>query len=329
MTGPRVSIVVTCFNLGRYLDETLASIAGQTYREFELCVVDDGSTDIGTLDVLARIESSVPVVRTENRGLPAARNVGVAHTSAEYICCVDADDILAPTLLERSVAQLDADPSVAFVSHWLEAFGDESWEWKPERCDLPALLDVNTVNGAALVRRSVVDAVGGWDETMRDGCEDWDFWITLVERGFEGAILPEVLFRYRRRADSMSRVMFAADGHARVYRRIVEKHAATFQPHLQGLIRRRIRDAARLRDASFDLREHLELRMMPTLARARDDVAAAEAQRRAWEQLHRIDLLRNQAEAEAVALRRSWSWRITKPLRALKDLLHPTERGRS
>ena len=96
---------------------------------------------------------------------------------------------------------------MVFVSHWLETFGDEHWTWTPERCELPALLARNAVNGAALVRREAFEAVGGYDESMREGCEDWDFWLRLVERGFPGTIIPEVLFYYRRRADSMSRDM--------------------------------------------------------------------------------------------------------------------------
>ena len=98
-------------------------------------------------------------------------------------------------------------PDVAFVSHWLETFGDEHWTWKPERCDLPALLARNTINGAALVKRAAFEAVGGYDESMRNGCEDWDFWLRLVEAGYPGAIIPEVLFYYRRHAASMSRAM--------------------------------------------------------------------------------------------------------------------------
>ena len=234
-----------------------------------------------TQRVLREVAGKVAVVRTDNRGLSAARNVGVSRTSGEYICAVDADDILLPTLVERSVERLDANPSVAFVSHWLEAFGDEAWEWKPERCDFPTLLDVNTVNGAALVRRTAVDAVGGWDEHMRAGCEDWDFWITLVERGFRGEIIPEVLFRYRRRPDSMSRVKFAGGG-LRLYGRLVDKHAEAFRPYLQALAIRREVDTVGNRALADDLEARLELEVLPALARARDDLMVAERQRSQW-----------------------------------------------
>ena len=242
------------------------------------------------------VAGKVAVVRTDNRGLSAARNLGVSRTTGEYICVVDADDILLPTLVERSVERLDANPSVAFVSHWLEAFGDESWEWKPERCDFPSLLDFNTVNGAALVRRAAVDAVGGWDEDMRDGCEDWDFWITLVERGFRGEIIPEILFRYRRRPDSMSRVKFAGGGLPRLYGRLVDKHAEAFRPYLQALAIRREVDTAGNRALADDLEARLELEVLPALARARDDLMVAERQRSQWVQ-------QQQRQAEAALLR--------------------------
>jgi hypothetical protein len=217
----------------------------------------------------------------------------------------------------------------------MEAFGDESWEWKPEGCDFPALLDANTVNGAALVRRSVVSATDGWDEQFRDGCEDWDFWITLVERGFTGAIIPEVLYRYRRRPDSMSRVKFAADGLADRYRQLVEKHAQSFREHLPALFARRERDVAGNRARADDIDEHLELQLLPALARARDDLAAAERRAEGWrqERVHheeavRLQELRAEAMREVQALRSSWSWRVTQPLRSIADMFQRrTRRG--
>jgi glycosyltransferase involved in cell wall biosynthesis len=339
MSSPRVSVVVTCFNLGEYLPETLASIHAQTFRDFEICIVDDGSTDSGTLEVLGELERSLSIVRSLNRGLPAARNLGVSRTTAEYVCAVDADDLLDPRLLEMSVSLLDSDPSLAFASHWLEAFGDETWDWTPERCDFPSLLVANTVNGAALVRRAALEAVGGWDEGMVDGCEDWDFWISLVERGYRGEIIPEILFRYRRRPDSMSRVKFAGGGHSRLYRRLVEKHAESFQRHLLELLVLRDASTAANRALADDIEERMDMEIAPALARARDDLAAAERRSARWEtqrqvsdvrasrdelddlrrsyeiEVLRLDKLRHRAEGDAAELRASWSWRLTRPLR--------------
>ena len=102
-------------------------------------MVDDGSTDPLTQVLLGELGDHVQV-RSENRGLSAARNLGVSRTSGESICPVDADDLLVPTLLERSVSRLDADPTLSFVSQWLKAFGDESWLGKPDSWGFSKLL---------------------------------------------------------------------------------------------------------------------------------------------------------------------------------------------
>lgn len=272
MAGPRVAVVVTCWNLGAYLPETIRSIRAQTFTDYEICVVDDGSTDPATLEVLGRLPADIRRVTTENRGLPAARNAGLRATSGEYVCAVDADDILSPSLLEKSVERLNASPTLAFVSHWLRAFGDESWELRPAQCDLPGLLDTNPVNGAALIRRSVVAAVGGWDETMRDGGEDWEFWIRVVSGGYRGEIIPEVLFEYRRRADSMSRIKFAGSGHAAVYRSIIERHPSLFRQHWPSLAARREGDMAGHRADTDRLEALIELELEPATHRTRDDL---------------------------------------------------------
>lgn len=386
---PAVAVIVTCYDLGRYLDEAVASVRAQTFRDYALAIVDDGSTDKETLDRLsAHEQQGAYVIRSPNRGLPAARNLGIAHTRSRYVCSVDADDVLEPTLLEQSVAVLERDPSIAFVSHWLRTFGDETWDWTPTDCGLPALLDINTVNGAALVRREVLEAIGGFDETMRSGCEDWDLWISIVQRGFPGMILPEFLFRYRRRRASMSRVMLDGDTHPKLYRRIVEKHADSFRRHLPQLLLRRERHVAHLQRQIQDLEWEQSRWLLPELAKRRDDVAVLErreerdgrwraltadvdrlqddldrtrrsltasesaltatesalaeneAARRAAEdqsaqamagvntaiaRAYELDARVNRAEASLDDLRRSWSWRLTAPLRSVVDAV----RGRA
>ncbi len=327
MADARVSVVVTCWNLGAYLPETIRSVRAQTFTDYEICVVDDGSTDPATLEVLEGLPSDIRRITIDNRGLPAARNVGLRETTGEFVCAVDADDILSPSLLEKSVQRLDASPTVAFVSHWLRAFGDESWEWCPARCDFPALLDVNTVNGSALVRRSAVEAVGGWDETLRDGCEDWEFWIRVVAAGYKGEIIPEVLFEYRRRADSMSRLKFAGDGHAKVYRSIVERHRTLFQQHWPVLAARREADIAGHRADMDRLEERIELDLEPAVQRARDDLDAmrlqadgADREAALQSEVASLTQAHNHAVLAINALRSSWSWRLSYPLRALGHL---------
>jgi len=374
VAAPRVSVVVPCYNLGPYLAEAVDSALGQTFTDLEIVVVDDGSTDPETraiLDTFSRPKTRV--LRSENRGLPGAKNFGIGHTTGELLCMLDADDVLEPHMLERSVAALDAAPSIAFASHWLRTFGDEQWDWTPSSCDFPALLDMNTVNGSALVRRSAVESIGGFDETFLDGCEDWDFWITMVEQGHPGTIIPEFLFRYRRRTGSMSRVMME-DKHPSLYRRLASKHAASYRAHLDALLVRREREEAHLRHQIHDLELDEYLLVTPQLTSARDDLRDAERWRRAEQTVAaereaaqtaaaereaalasadrlRADLAAERAAAERAhddaeasrraveavaqraieevgALRRSWSWRLTSPLRAALDVVRPPKGSR-
>lgn len=343
MTEPRVSILLPCFNDGAFIDDAIASVLAQTCQSVEVIVVDDGSTDPATLGRLASYRApAIRVLHTANRGLPAARNHAARHASGGVFCALDADDRLAPSWLEKGLRVLDDRPGVAFVSHWLETFGDERWTWTPETCDLPALLARNTVNGAALVRREAFEAVGGYDESMREGCEDWDFWLRLVERGWAGEIIPEVLFHYRRRAESMSRLMLQQDAYRRPLDVLVEKHEAAYRDHLIDVVVLKEREALHLGREVADLEQDRLTELEPALRRAREDLAAVARKvatvRQAVErdeELLRLragrqaiereaDALRvavEHARGEIDALRTSWSWRVSAPLRTLYGLL--------
>jgi len=238
--APRVSVVVPCFNLGQFVGDAIGSVLAQTYTDLEVILVDDGSTDAETVAFVGSLSKPrTRVIRTDHRGLSAARNTGFRASASDYVCALDADDLLEADWLSRAVERLDSEPDLAFVSHWLEAFGDERWVWKPGRFDLGILLDVNVFNGAALLRRSVFNATRGFDETMRDGCEDWEFWIGVLEGGHKGTIIPDVLYHYRRRPDSMSRMM-QRDGHDLVlYQELVAKHPTSYATYFEDLLLRR------------------------------------------------------------------------------------------
>lgn len=322
MSPPRISVLVPCFDDGEWIDEAIGSVRAQTLQDFEIVVVDDGSTDRKTLERLAAIErAGITVLHTANRGLPAARNHAARHASGSIFCALDADDRLAPTWFERGLAVLDSRPDVAFVSHWLEAFGDEHWTWSPSSCDLPALLARNTVNGAALVRRSAFESIGGYDETMRDGCEDWDFWLRLVERGSSGAIVPEVLFYYRRRTGSMSRTM-TSEGRAAPIEALVTRHEDQYRMHLIDVLTAKEQESGALEREVHDLLRNDLTVLTPALARAAEERAALAAK------VHRLSPLvaaleertvlaarADEAERRLADVHASWSWRMTAPLR--------------
>jgi glycosyltransferase involved in cell wall biosynthesis len=331
---PRVSVIIPCYNLGPYLDEAVESVLSQTFQDVEIVVVDDGSTDPATTALLANYERpKTRVIRVPHAGLGAARNVGIANTTGGYLCALDADDRLAPSYLEKTTRVLDADPSVTFVSAWLRAFGEEEWEWTPERCDLPTLLWEDTVLTAALVRREAVRDAGGYDTAMPvQGDEDWDLWLTLVERGGRGLILPEVLFEYRRRAGSMSTYCWNGPGHVPLSDYRVTKHRRTYQAHLVDvLLHQDAQTAAVLR--SNDERERIiGVELEPAVASRRHELAALQLRLQAAtaptepqlpvvasDRIETLEAALRAALAEVAALRSSKSWRITSPLRAAYD----------
>ena len=235
---PIVSVVIPCFNLGAYLDEAVQSVLDQTFQDFEIVIVDDGSEDPATRHMLASYRRpKTRIVRTENRGLARARNTGLQESGGRYVSFLDADDALEPGFLDRGVRKLESDDSIAFVSSWLKAFGEGEFDWTPERCDFPHLLAEDTVCTAALTRRDLIVDIGGFDPDMPvSGYEDWELAISLVERGHPGTIVPEFLFRYRIRLGSMTETCTEPGNHARLMAYIVDKHSETYRQHYQGVV---------------------------------------------------------------------------------------------
>ena len=252
---PRVSVIVPCHNLGQYLDEAVDSVLAQTYQDFEVLVVDDGSTEPETRERLRDFtRPRTTVFRTENHGLAAARNYLVDKAQGTFLCPLDADDRLRPTFLEKTVETLDANPKLAFAAPRLRTFGGASYLWPlDERCDLNLLLCEHTIITPALVRRDAVVQVGGYDEAMpAQGDEDWDLCISLLEAGHRGVVLPDVLFDYRQRPGSMGAVCTTGQTHLDLMRYIFRKHRVSYDAHLFDVLLWKDNRIAEVRD---DIRE--------------------------------------------------------------------------
>lgn len=237
-----ISIVIPCRDLGRWLDEALESVFAQTRQDFEIVIVDDGSRDEATVRCFdAWQRERTRLLRTPPEGVCAARNRGATEARGELLCFLDADDRLRPRFLERLAGRLEAEPALTFASPWIHLFGDEEWDWTPDRCDLPALLSECTVATPALVRKRAFLDAGGFDPAFSAGHEDWDLWLTIVEGGGAGAIVPEILFDYRRRAGSRSDAADWGEGWDRLHRALVAKHRASYRRHLFAVVAERER----------------------------------------------------------------------------------------
>ncbi len=195
--APRVAVVVPCYDDGATLGETLASVRAQAPEPVECVVVDDGSTDPRTAAAIERAgREGVRVVRQENRGLPEARMAGVRATTAPYLFPLDADDVLLPGALAALADALDANPEAVAAWGDTEFFGETSVVVPSARAIDPwRLTFVNDLPTTALFRRDRLLEAGGW--TLHGGYEDWELWLALAERGWNGVHVGRPIARYR------------------------------------------------------------------------------------------------------------------------------------
>lgn len=209
---PKVSVIIPCFNTGRHLGDAIRSVLDQTFADFEIVIVDDGSND-NTPEVVRSFEDSrIRYVWQENRGLPSARNTGIRASSGEYVAFLDADDWFLPRKLELQARFLDEHPEAGGVaSGWIET--DEQgrmlreakpWHWKPSLGLTECVMGVPLTVHAALLRRYWLDAVGLFDERLH-WREDWDLWLRLVADGCRFVWLPTVVCSYRLHGKNMAR----------------------------------------------------------------------------------------------------------------------------
>ncbi|HYM12179.1 MAG TPA: glycosyltransferase, partial [Bryobacterales bacterium] len=199
-----VSVVIPCYNPTHFLRETLASVRAQSYRPIETILVNDGTDNAESLALLASLAGSVTrLIEQPNRGLGAARNAGFRAAAGACVLPLDADDRIAPRFVAECAAALEAHPEAAFVYADYRIFGDQERICELGDYNLYDLLDQNILCYASLIRRADWELAGGYDESMRMGYEDWDFWLRLGERGRFGRLLPQVLFEYRKHGPSL------------------------------------------------------------------------------------------------------------------------------
>ena len=206
-TSPRVSVVMPVYNGERYIAEAVGSVLASEFRDWELLVLDDGSTD-GSVAVARRVadgDARVRIIELPHGGIAATRNQGLAHARADYIANLDSDDAMFPHRLALQVAYLDAHPECVAVGSRSVVVDADS---KPigmvgryfthEDIDR-SLLDGNggaIGNDSAMIRRRVALSVGGYAPQLQMSGEDHDMWLRLAEAG-RLVCLPDVLNRYR------------------------------------------------------------------------------------------------------------------------------------
>ncbi len=220
-TGVSVTVVITFWNREQYLAEAIESVLAQN-RDFELVLVDDGSTD-GSVDVARRFVPPGRLVQQENRGPAGSSNTGVRNATGEFVAFCDSDDLWTSGKLEAQLGALAADPTLDFVFGYAEEFlspeiDPATVRTRPLRGVIPA-----AVPSAALVRKAVFDRVGSFDETLRNGA--WvDWYVRARAAGARECIVPDLVLRRRIHArNNFAAQENAALGYLRALRPLVRK----------------------------------------------------------------------------------------------------------
>lgn len=242
---PLVSVIVPCFNHGRFLRDCLASIAAQTYPAIETIVVDDCSTDPHTRAVLDQVaaDGGVQVLRQpRNAGPSAARNRAIAAARGRYVLPVDADNLLVEDAVEQLVRQLQqAGEGIGFVYPNLQFFGNRDDYYEPPQHDPHRLLLGNYCDTSSLFDREIFDAGLRFDEEIRLGHEDWDFALTLAERGIGGERAHGRTLLYRKhgfsRADAVDHAQEAFGDRVRVHHPALYGHGPDRHPFVSSKAR--------------------------------------------------------------------------------------------
>ncbi len=199
-----VSIVIPCYNPQPYLLDAIASVRAQTWKKLEVIIVDDGTDTIEGKDVLRSAAQKVErYIEQPNRGLASARNAGFRAASGDYVVPLDADDVLRPAFIAECLGAMERRAGAAFVYTDYRVFGTTNFIERLEDYNLYRLLDRNSLIYAGLIRKQDWALAGGYDESMKFGYEDWEFWLRLGARGRFGHHLNKVLFAYRKHGPSL------------------------------------------------------------------------------------------------------------------------------
>ncbi|QJW98260.1 GT2 family glycosyltransferase [Frigoriglobus tundricola] len=238
---PLVTVAIAHYNLGRYLPDTLATLAAQTHPDLEVIVIDDGSTEAASVDAFEALRTRHPTftfLRQANAGIGATRNRCLELARGDYFIPVDADNLVRPDMIAKFVTAMQRNPDVSAMSCYFLAFDTDAPDLRPTSflyAHRPAggphaLAGIRNVYGDAnaIFRTAALRAVGGYGTDRGTSCEDWEVFVKLVHAGHALGVVPDHLFYYRHRPGGFSRSTNWFANHQRVLRQFA--HTGTLSP---------------------------------------------------------------------------------------------------
>lgn len=227
----KVSIIITCYNDGKYLLESLDSAIRQTYKDIEIIIINDGSTDRLTLDILSKINNErVKIVSTLNAGVSAARNTGISLSTGRLVLTLDADDILDNSYVENAVAIFASNSKIRLVSSDTMMFGNENRLVRYDSYDMKMLLFSNSLHSSSIYHKDDWVKCGGYSTKMTHGWEDWDFWISMKLPNYSVIKIDKPLLYYRIKNHSRNSSMSLSEKFA-MYLQMIFRNKWTYIRH--------------------------------------------------------------------------------------------------
>ena len=223
---PRVSIIIPCYNQCEYVSDAIESALGQAYQNVEIICIDDCSTD-KSANVMKhyaeKFENMTFIHLDTHKGVCFARNTAINSCSGEYILPLDADDIIDKTYVEKAVKIMEENSEVGIVYCDARIFGVKNKKWKLPEFNKDNIIFQNCIFNSAMFRKKDFVSCGGYKENMNCGCEDWDLWLSLIEKGVEVYKIEEELFYYRKTNDP-SRTDIAKFSQKEILKNIFHNH---------------------------------------------------------------------------------------------------------
>ncbi|OSZ77696.1 hypothetical protein CAP36_15125 [Chitinophagaceae bacterium IBVUCB2] len=203
---PIISVIIPCYNQGQYINDAINSVEQVADKSlYEILIVNDGSTDDFTKRILISLEEKgYNVINQENLGLSTARNNGILASKGKYLLPLDADNKIRPAYIEKGITILEKKGDIGLVYADAFHFEGDNKVVKSGKFNIKRMMLYNFVDACAVIRKKAWEQTGGYDPTLT-AMEDWDMNLSLAELGWKFHYIPEVLFDYRVRKESMLR----------------------------------------------------------------------------------------------------------------------------
>lgn len=237
-----VTVIITSYNQKKMILEAVSSLCNQTLLPAKIIIVDDGSTDQESINILQEIENiyrdivEIEVIKQENQGVSAARNTGISQVQTELVLILDGDDKLEPSYLQKVRQLLLSDEHMIAASSWMKTFGVLQADIHPSGGTIKEFLSHNCAPATHMFYHQIWKQCGGYDETMKTGFEDWDYFLNMLEvkqTGYIG-IIEEGLINYR--TTSVSANIKSMSKRLDLMKYIINKHQAFYQIYLTDVI---------------------------------------------------------------------------------------------